>query len=82
LHYAEAGKTFNNLLALCILHQRGETESANSLVKKLKEPDTYAKPIQQWIVAYFTNDTQTCQKLEKDLSKNTYYTILKSVLNL
>jgi Tfp pilus assembly protein PilF len=82
LHYAGAGKTFNNLLALQILRQRGDTGSAESLIEKLKEPDTYAKPIQQWIVAYFSNDTPTCQKLEKDLSKNTYYTILKSVLNL
>lgn len=82
LHYAGAGKTFNNLLALQILRQRGDTESANSLIEKLKEPDTYAKPIQQWIVAYFTNDTTTCRKLEKDLSKNTYYAILKSALNM
>jgi tetratricopeptide (TPR) repeat protein len=81
VHYAESGKTFNNLLALHIFRQRGETESADALIKKLKEPDTYAKPTQQWIVAYFTNDTKTCEKLEKDMSRNAYYMLLKSVSN-
>lgn len=80
-HYNDSGNSFNNLLALLIFKQRGETESANALIKSIKEADLYIKPVQQWIVAYFMNDTATCQNLEMNFLKNNYYTILTNAIN-
>lgn len=80
IHYNDSGNSFNNLLALLIFKQRGETESANALIKSIKEADVYKKPVQQWIVAYFMNDTATCQTLETNLLKTNYYTILTKAI--
>jgi Tfp pilus assembly protein PilF len=82
LHYDEGGRALNNLIALQILRRRGDTGSASWLIEKLREPELYAKPVQRWVVANFTSDTETSQKLEKYLSKNKYYKILKSALSL
>ncbi|BBE20233.1 TPR-domain containing protein [Aquipluma nitroreducens] len=80
-HYNDSANSFNNLFALLIFKQRGETESANALIKRIKESDRYTNPVQQWIVAYFMNDTATCQNLEMNFLKNNYYTILTNAIN-
>ncbi len=80
-HYNDSGSSFNNLLALIIFKQQGKTESANALIKNIKEADSYKNPVQQWIVAYFMNDEATCQNLEMNFLQNNYYSILTKVIN-
>lgn len=80
-HFDDSQPSFNNLLALLILKKQGNTESANNLIQNMKESDQFKKPILQWTVAYYTGDTATCSKLEKDLVMNRYFKITKSVLN-
>jgi len=79
-HYSDPRPSFNNLLALSILQQRGDTGAANSLVQKIKASDQYSKPIAQWIVAYYTKDATTCSKLEEQLTRNRYYSMVQHVL--
>ena len=81
-HDGESRLTFNNLFALFILRQRGETEAANALIQKMKEGDQCGKPINCWVVACFTNDRATCSKLEKEVMDNRYYSIVKRILDL
>ena len=66
-HYDDLSPTFNNIFALKVLQQLGETDAANSLIQKIKDSDQYSKPIPQWVVAWFTNDIDTCTKLKKDI---------------
>lgn len=80
-HYADIRPTFNNIFALDILKQEGETIAASSLILKIKDSDQYIKPLQKWVVAYYANDTTTCDLLAKDLAMNRYYSIVKMVLN-
>ena len=79
-HYGDSRLTFNNIFALTILQQRGETEAANSLIQKIKECDQYGNPIQNWIIAYFIKDTATCARLGKDMENNRYYSMVKRIL--
>jgi len=79
-HYGDSRPTFNNIFALTILQQRGETETVNSLIQKIKDCDQYGKPIPCWVVAWFTNDTAACTRLGKDLENNRYYTMVKRIL--
>ncbi len=81
-HYDDSKPTFNNLLALLIFQQRGETESINALIKRIKESDQYLNPIHRWIIAYYMNDTAVCQNLENNLKKNIYYGIIRKALKL
>lgn len=80
-HYADVRPTLNNIFALEILKPDGETIAASSLIQKIKDSDQYIKPMQKWVVAYYTNDTTTCDLLAKDLAKNRYYSIVKMVLS-
>jgi predicted Zn-dependent protease len=80
-HFSEGRPSFNNIFALEILKKQGKTEQANLLIQQIKESDQFTEPIQKWVVAYFTDDTNTCQNLEKDLVKNIYLSITKSVLS-
>ena len=79
-HCNDFRPTFNNIFALTILQQRGETENANSLIQKIKGSDQATKPIPRWVVAYFTHDKATCSQLEKELLKNRYYSMVKHIL--
>jgi len=79
-HCNDFRTTFNNIFALTILQQRGETENANSLIQKIKGSDQATKPIPRWVVAYFTHDKATCSQLEKELLKNRYYSMVKHIL--
>lgn len=79
VHYVGGNREYNNLFALLIFHQRGSNDQANLLLEKIKVNNS---PIQQWIVAFFTNDTQKCQTLENVVSKSAYYSILKQILVL
>jgi len=79
-HYSDGRPNFNNIFALEILKQRGETEAANLLIQQLKQSDQFTNPFQQWVVASFTGDTHKCIELEKDFVRNIYFTITKSII--
>jgi Flp pilus assembly protein TadD len=79
-HYSAGRPNFNNIFALEILKQRGETEAANLLIQQIKESDQVTNPFQQWVVASFTGDTNKCLELEKEFDRNIYYTITKSII--
>jgi predicted Zn-dependent protease len=79
-HYSDGRPNFNNIFALEILKQRGETEAANLLIQQIKESDQSINPFQQWVVAWFTGDTNKCIELEKELDRNIYFTITKSII--
>ncbi len=80
-HFSGSKQPLNNLLALLILRQQGETESANALIQNMKESGQYNQPANRWVVAYFNQDKATSDTLEKDLAKNRYFSILNSILN-
>jgi len=51
------------------------------LLQKIKESDQYSKPIPRWVVAYYTQDTETMNRLEKELSANNYLKIILQIKN-
>lgn len=81
-HYDYFRPSFNNLLGLMILQKKGETEKANSLVKKIKELQNYSSPVNRWVVAYFGNDSASCTLIEKELIKNQYFKIVEKLQDI
>jgi hypothetical protein len=78
-HYSDGRSNFNNIFALEILKQRGETEAADLLIQQIKQSDQSTNPIQQWVVASFTGDLATSNKLEKEFATNNYFKIIKQL---
>jgi hypothetical protein len=78
-HYSDTRPTFNNLLALWILQSKGDSESANALIQKIKELPQSNTPINQWVVASYTKDQAAADVLEKELTTNNYFKILKQL---
>ena len=76
-HYATP--SFNNLLALRILEEEGETDKAGSLIRQISQSPQSVHPVNRWVAASFSKDTTTCNKLEKDLVKNRYFSIVKGL---
>ncbi len=66
---------FNNLLSLKTLKQSGDTDKLNLLLNKIKAGTNSA--IDRWVIATYTNDTQTSSDLQKKLSDNKYFTIIQ-----
>lgn len=81
-HYSDARPTFNNLLALWILQSKGDAESANELIQKIKELPQGATSINSWIIASYTKNQATAAELEKELATNNYFKILKHLKEL
>jgi tetratricopeptide (TPR) repeat protein len=71
--------SFNNLLALQILKKKGATEQANSLVEKIKASPAHNNAAHRYTIAAFSIDTNTTDSLQKDLSANNYYKIIKRI---
>ena len=78
-HFSDGRSAFNNIFALEVLKQRGETEAANSLIQQIKESDQFTNTMQQWVVASFTGDLTTVNKLEKEFATNNYFKIIKQL---
>jgi predicted Zn-dependent protease len=81
-HYSDTRPTFNNMLALWILQSKGDTESGNELIEKIKELQNSSSSINRWIVASYTNDQATADLLENELVSNNYLKILKQLKEL
>lgn len=72
--------SYNNLLALNILQKKGATEQANKLVQQIKEISQHNNPVHRYTVATFYKDIVSADSLEKELSTNGYFKIIKRIL--
>ena len=73
---------FGNLLALQLLQSKGAATEAAKLVEALKQQPAYSNPVHQYTVAVFNNNASAAAGLEKSLSTNNYYIIIKKILAL
>jgi len=80
--------SFNTLLALNLLKEKGETDAVNSLIKKMEEPGRVGRgsrgtrggsQVNQWVVAAFNNDQAEMNDLGKNFRTNTNFMILKKL---
>ena len=74
--------SFNNSLALKLLKEKGDTESANALVQKIEKSGAAENPVNQWVIATFKNDQTKINNLEKGFTKNNYFLIAKKISEL
>lgn len=70
--------SFSNILAIKLLAINGEDEAANILIQKMGNSDD---PVQKWVVATSKKDMSAISDLEIGFSKNTYFIIIKKLLN-
>jgi hypothetical protein len=80
LHSGGSGNKFNNLLALLILQNQGETGSVDTLIKNIQGTGQRNQTANRWVVSYFKHDNATSSILEKELVKDRYFLIVKSIL--
>ena len=71
--------SFNNLLALNILQQKGATEQARKLLQQLKEIPQHNNLVHRYTITTFNKDTIAADSLEKDLLTNGYFKIIKRI---
>jgi hypothetical protein len=74
--------SFNNILALKLLKEKGETEAANTLVQKIGKSGNSGNPVNQWVIATYKNDQTQVNNLEKEFAKNNYFLIAKKISEL
>lgn len=77
--YQNKGPSFNNILAVMTLQDKGETEAANALISELSISEN---PVQRWVVAVGSNDKTAVDDLEKDFAKNINFMILKKIFEI
>ena len=65
----------NNLLALKILKEKGETDKAEELLRYMKA----TSDIHRWMAAAYADDQKTMDALEKKLSDNKYFIIVREI---
>lgn len=70
----------NNLLALKILKTKGDTAKAEKLLQKIKESS--GSDNSRWMLAALAKDNNTMKALEKELSGNRYFIIIKEINEL
>jgi predicted Zn-dependent protease len=76
------GRSPNNLLALLVYREKGETDAANKLLQKLSESAGPHNRVQRWITAVYKNDAAAGKQLEGELGDNNYLKIIKKVAEL
>jgi tetratricopeptide (TPR) repeat protein len=74
--------SFNNILALKLLKEKGETEAANTLVQKMEKSERAGNPVNLWVVATYKNDQMKVNDLEKGFAKNNYFLIIKKLTEI
>jgi hypothetical protein len=74
--------SFNNILALKLLKEKGETEAANTLVQKMEKSGRAGNPFNQWVIATYKNDQMKVNDLEKGFAKNNYFLIIKKLTEI
>jgi tetratricopeptide (TPR) repeat protein len=74
--------SFNNILALKLLKEKGETETANTLVQKMEKSGRAGNPVNQWVIATYKNDQMKVNDLEKGFAKYNYFLIIKKLTEI
>ncbi len=74
--------SFNNILALKLLKDKGETEAANILAQKIEKSGRPGNPINQWVIATYKNDQTKVLDLEKDFTNNKNYLIIRKLMEV
>jgi len=74
--------SLNNVLGLWAQSQKGDTEAASALMRKIDNSPGSDNPVQCWVVAAFKKESITTELLESDLGKNKYLTIVKKIAEL
>lgn len=74
--------TANNVLPFIIYDRNNDTQSAKTLVDKIKKADTSSRPAQRWVIAVAEKDQAAMNALAKDLEDNRYVDIVQKILNL
>jgi hypothetical protein len=78
----DASPSFNNILALKLLKEKGDTEAANSLVQLIEKSGGPENPVNKWVIASYKNDQAQVTVLEKEFAKNNYFLIAKKISEL
>jgi hypothetical protein len=74
--------SLNNLLALWIYKEKGESDTADALIQKINESDYSNHLVQCWVIAAYKNETFTTELLETDMEGNNYLVIAKKIAEL
>jgi Tfp pilus assembly protein PilF len=83
--------SFNNLLAIKLLNDQGETVGVNTLIDKIDNSSASVgdgdngrggNQINQWVIAVYKNNQANVDDLEKNFGGNTNFTILKKLLEV
>jgi tetratricopeptide (TPR) repeat protein len=78
----DSSPSFNNILALNILKEKGDAGAASSLIQKIENSDKSNNIVNQWVIAKYNNDQVKLNDLEKHFSKNSNYMILKRLMEV
>jgi tetratricopeptide (TPR) repeat protein len=78
----DTSPSFNNILAIKLLKEKGESEAANTLIKKMENPENSGNEVNQWVIATYKNDLTKVNELEKVFAKNNYFLIAKKISEL
>jgi len=83
VHYTlDSPTSFNNILSLKLLKEKGETDAVNTLIQKIEKSGREGNLVNQWVIATYNNDQAKITELEKGFSKNTNFIILKKLLEV
>jgi len=74
--------SFNNLMALMVYKEKGESDAASKLIQKITTSANADNEVQRWVVAVFNNDTGACKLLENKFGQNNYLSIVKRTAEL
>jgi Tfp pilus assembly protein PilF len=74
--------SFNHILAIRILKERGETDATNTLIQKIVDSARSANPIQQWVIASCKNDQALISDLEKNFERNNNFLIIRKLTEI
>ncbi len=77
-----SGSSLNNLPALLVYKERGESDAAKILLEKISASAGSRSPIQHWVTAVYENDTNTSKLLENQLEKDNYFVIIRKIAEL
>ncbi|HAZ02861.1 MAG: hypothetical protein A2W90_17110 [Bacteroidetes bacterium GWF2_42_66] len=73
--------SWNHILAIRILEEKGETKVADTFIQKMGE-STQPNSMQQWVIANYADDQAGMNNLEKEFVNNNYFMILKKLTEI
>jgi tetratricopeptide (TPR) repeat protein len=74
--------SFNHILAIRILKEKGETEAADTLIQKMGDSTQPVNSMQQWVIANYAGNQSGMNILEKEFLNNNYFMILKKLTEI